>query len=56
MGLTYHGLLDWFAEESAIKRLNTCEEVAEVAVLVASDLGGGITGSQISIDGGTAAY
>ncbi len=56
MGMTYQGLLDWFAEESAIKRLNTCEEVAEVAVLVASDLGGGITGSQISIDGGTAAY
>ena len=56
MGLTYQGLLDWFAEEAAIKRLNTCEEVAEVAVLVASDIGGGITGSQISIDGGTAAY
>jgi 3-hydroxybutyrate dehydrogenase len=56
MGLTYEGLLQWFAEESAIKRLNTVEEVAEVAVLVASDLGGGITGSQISVDGGTAAY
>ena len=56
MGLTYQGLLDWFAEEAAIKRLNTCEEVAEVAVLVASDIGGGITGSQISIDGGTAAF
>ncbi len=56
MGLTYQGLLDWFANESAIKRLNTCEEVAEVAVLVASDIGGGITGSMISIDGGTAAY
>ena len=37
MGLTYQGLLDWFAEESAIKRLNTVEEVAEVAVLLASD-------------------
>ena len=56
MGLTYQGLLDWFAEEAAIKRLNTCEEVAEVAVLVASDIGAGITGSMISIDGGTAAY
>jgi 3-hydroxybutyrate dehydrogenase/3-oxoacyl-[acyl-carrier protein] reductase len=56
MGLTYQGLLDSFAEEAAIKRLNTCEEVAEVAVLVASDIGGGITGSQISIDGGTAAF
>jgi len=56
MGLTYQGLLDWFADEAAIKRLNTCEEVAEVAVLVASDIGGGITGAQISIDGGTAAF
>jgi len=56
MGLTYQGLLEWFAEEAAIKRLNTCEEVAAVAVLLASDIGGGITGSMISVDGGTAAY
>jgi len=56
MGLTYQGLLDLFAEEAAIKRLNTCEEVAAVAVLLASELGGGITGSMISVDGGTAAY
>src|SRR5262249_40560382 len=56
MGITYEELLDWFANEAAIKRLNTVEEVAAVAVLVASDLGGGITGSMISIDGGTAAY
>ncbi len=56
MGLTYQGLLDLFAEEAAIKRLNTCEEVAAVAVLLASDIGGGITGSMISVDGGTAAY
>jgi 3-hydroxybutyrate dehydrogenase len=56
MGLTYEELLDWFAKEAAIKRLNTCEEVAEVALLLASDLGGGITGSAISVDGGTAAY
>ena len=56
MGLTYEGLLERFAEESAIKRLNKVEEVAAVAVLLASDLGGGITGSMISVDGGTAAY
>ena len=56
MGLSYQGLLDLFAEEAAIKRLNTVEEVAAVAVLLASDLGGGITGSMISVDGGTAAY
>lgn len=56
MGLTYQGLLDWFAQESAIKRLNEVEDVANVATLLASDIGGGITGSLISIDGGTSPY
>jgi enoyl-[acyl-carrier-protein] reductase (NADH) len=45
-----------FASESAINRANTVEEVAAVAVLVASDAGSGINGAMISIDGGTAAY
>jgi len=56
MGLTYEGLLAAFAEESAIKRLNEVEDVAHVAVLLASDAGAGITGSLISIDGGTSPY
>jgi 3-hydroxybutyrate dehydrogenase len=56
MGLTYQGLLDVFAQESAIKRLNEVEDVALVAVLLASDAGAGITGSLISIDGGTSPY
>lgn len=56
MGMTYQGLLDWFASEAAIKRLNECEDVALVAVLLASDAGAGITGSLISIDGGTSPY
>ena len=56
MGLTYEGLLDVFAQESAVKRLNEVEDVALVAVLLASDAGGGITGSLISIDGGTSPY
>ena len=43
-------------EESAIKRLNEVEDVALVAVLLASDAGAGITGSLISIDGGTSPY
>ena len=50
----YQGLLDMFAHESAIKRLNEVEDVAAVATLLASDAGAGITGSLISIDGGTA--
>jgi 3-hydroxybutyrate dehydrogenase/3-oxoacyl-[acyl-carrier protein] reductase len=56
MGLTYQGLLDVFAQESAVKRLNEVEDVALVAVLLASDAGAGITGSLISIDGGTSPY
>ncbi len=56
MGLDYQGLLDVFAQESAVKRLNEVEEVAAVAVLLASDAGAGITGSLISIDGGSAPY
>ena len=56
MGMTYEGLLDVFAKESAIKRLNEVEDVACVAVLLASDAGAGITGSMISIDGGTSPY
>jgi 3-hydroxybutyrate dehydrogenase len=56
MGLTYEGLLNVFAQESAVKRLNECEDVALVAVLLASEAGAGITGSMISIDGGTSPY
>ncbi|MGA0262730.1 MAG: SDR family oxidoreductase [Ilumatobacteraceae bacterium] len=45
-----------FAADSAIKRINEVEDVANVAVLLASDAGAGITGSLISIDGGTSPY
>lgn len=56
MGITYDELLHMFAQESAIKRLNEVEDVAEVCVLLASEAGAGISGSLISIDGGTAPY
>ena len=56
MGLTYEGLLHMFAQESAIKRLNTVDDVAQVALLLASEAGAGITGSLISIDGGMSPY
>lgn len=56
MGITYPELLATFASESAIKRLNEVEDVAAVALLLASDAGGGITGSMISVDGGTSPY
>jgi 3-hydroxybutyrate dehydrogenase len=56
MGLTFEGMVELFASESAIKRPNTVEEVAAVAVLLASDAAAGITGASYSVDGGTAAY
>jgi NAD(P)-dependent dehydrogenase (short-subunit alcohol dehydrogenase family) len=55
-GITYQQFLDNYAAESAIKRLNTVEEVAAMATLLASDLGGGITGSLINVDGGTSQW
>jgi NAD(P)-dependent dehydrogenase (short-subunit alcohol dehydrogenase family) len=56
MGMTYDELKSMFSEASAIKRLNEVEDVAAVLVLLASDAGAGITGSLISIDGGTSPY
>ena len=56
IGVSYDEMLDMFAQESCVKRLLTVEDVANVAVLLASDIGGGITGSLLSIDGGTSPY
>jgi NAD(P)-dependent dehydrogenase (short-subunit alcohol dehydrogenase family) len=55
-GITTEQFLEQYAAESASKRVNTVEEVAVVAVLLASDAGSGINGAMISVDGGTAAY
>ena len=52
----YQQFLDNYAAESAIKRLNTLHEVAAMATLLASELGGGITGALINVDGGTAQW
>jgi len=41
---------------TCIQRPNTVEEVAAACLLLASDLGGGITGTTINIDGGAAPY
>jgi 3-hydroxybutyrate dehydrogenase len=54
LGMTYDEYIDSYAQEAAIKRINTVEEVAAVAVLLASELGGGITGALMDVDGGTA--
>jgi 3-hydroxybutyrate dehydrogenase len=55
-GVTTEAFLDQYAAEGAIKRPITVEEVAALAVVVASDAGSGITGALLSVDGGTAAY
>lgn len=54
MGITYDEFKDNYAEETAIKRLNTVEEVAAVAQLLVSAAGAGITGAILPVDGGTA--
>lgn len=56
MGITFDEMVGLFSAESAIKRPNTLDEVAAVAVLLASDVAAGITGAIYSVDGGTAAY
>lgn len=56
MGMEFDAMIDMFASESAIKRPNTVEEIAAVAVLLASPAGAGITGATISVDGGSAQY
>ncbi len=56
MGMTYEALKEMFASGSAIKRLNLVDEVAAVALLLASDAGAGITGTTLSVDGGTATF
>ncbi len=56
MGLTFEQMIDLFAQESALKRPNTVEEVAALALLLAGESGGGITGAALSVDGGTAPY
>jgi 3-hydroxybutyrate dehydrogenase/3-oxoacyl-[acyl-carrier protein] reductase len=56
MGITFEEMVDQFAQETALKRITTVEEVAAVAVLLASEVGAGITGSMYNVDGGTAAW
>jgi len=55
-GISYEQFLDNYAQESAIKRLNTVDEVAAMALLLAGELGAGITGALLNVDGGTAQW
>lgn len=53
---SYDNLITLFTKESAIKRPNKVEEVAAVAVLLASDVAKNITGCMFPVDGGTMPY
>jgi 3-hydroxybutyrate dehydrogenase/3-oxoacyl-[acyl-carrier protein] reductase len=56
MGITYEEFLVGYAADSMTKKLTTVEEVAAVAVLLASDAGAGITGSLLNVDGGSSSW
>lgn len=58
MGLEggYDALIEMFSAESAIKRPNKVEEVAAVALFLASDAAKNFTGNMFPVDGGTMPY
>lgn len=56
MGMEFDDMIAMFASEAAIKRPNTVEEIAAMALLLASKEGAGITGAMLSVDGGTAQF
>jgi len=54
MGISYDEFKDNYAQDAAIKRLNTVEEVAELALFLCGQAGSGMTGAILPMDGGTA--
>ena len=53
MGITYDEFKKNYAQDAAIKRLNTTNEVAGLALFLCSNQGSGITGAILPVDGGT---
>ena len=53
---SYEALIEMFCAESSIKRPNRVEEVAAVAVLLASDAARNMTGCLFPVDGGALPY
>jgi 3-hydroxybutyrate dehydrogenase/3-oxoacyl-[acyl-carrier protein] reductase len=55
-GISYEAFLGQYASQAMTGKLNTVEEVAAVATLLASDAGAGMTGGLINVDGGTSPW
>jgi len=55
-GVSYEFYRQRYANLALTGRLNTPEEVGAIVALLASDLGAGITGSVVNVDGGICAY
>lgn len=55
-GVTYDDFIEMYASESATGKLNTVEEVAALAMLLAGPVGGGFNGALLNVDGGTSPY
>jgi 3-hydroxybutyrate dehydrogenase len=56
IGMDYDSYINMIVQGAAIKRANTAEEVAAMALLLCSPAGAGITGALLSIDGGSTPY
>ena len=57
MGMTFDEMVEnIFKSKTLTGELNTVEQVAEMALFLASPVGRGITGATLSVDGGIAPY
>ena len=55
-GITYESFLEDFANDCLTKELQTVEQVAGMALLLAGPLGNGMTGATYNVDGGSAPF
>lgn len=56
MGMSHEQFVEAFVAETLTKQLNTVEQVAGLALLLAGPLGSGMTGQLYNVDGGSLPY